>query len=88
MEPLIIEDVQQEKTIGMWGSAKRRKVFFVLGVMAALLVISVIFITLYVSEERRCTPCDAQKGKNKLVKERCCVQFCSDAHYYNVMCRR
>ena len=84
MEPSIIE----EKTIGRWGSAKRRKVLSVLGVMAVLLVISVIFITLYVSEERRCTPFNAQKGKNKLVKERCCVQFCSDAHYYNVMCRR
>ena len=76
MESLFIDDVQQEKTIGRWDSAKRRKMFSVIGVMAVLLVISVIFITLYVLEERRCTPCDAQKGKNKLLKSK--LLLCSN----------
>ena len=38
MESLFIDKVQQEKTIGRWDSAKRRKMFSVLGVMAALLL--------------------------------------------------
>ena len=67
MQPLCIDEEQRQKTIKGWVTAAHRKIACLL-TMAVLLVLLLIFITLYVSRQRLC---GAQKGKT--FQERCLV---------------
>ena len=59
MQPLCIDEEQRQKTNRGWVTAAHRKIACLL-TMAVLLVLLLIFITLYVSGQR---VCGAQKGK-------------------------
>ena len=67
MQPLCIDEEQRQKTIWGWVTAAHRKIACLL-TMAVLLVLLLIFITLYVSRQRLC---GAQKRKT--FQERCLV---------------
>ena len=59
MEPLFIDEEQRQKTNRGWVRATHWKIACLL-TMAVFLVLLLIFVTLYVSEQRLC---GAQKGK-------------------------
>ena len=59
MEPLFIDEEQRQKTNRGWVRATHWKIACLL-TMAVLLVLLLIFVTLYVSGQRLC---GAQKGK-------------------------
>ncbi|XP_066020772.1 uncharacterized protein [Pocillopora verrucosa] len=65
MQPLCIDEEQQQKTIRGWVTAAHRKIACLL-TMTVLLVLLLIFITLYVSGQR---VCGAQKEKLDSINE-------------------